>query len=57
MGEKARCATYDRLFFERREALEIRVYPVDSEKITVRESSAECYSELPDAQSDGRKQY
>ena len=45
MGEKTRHATYDRLFFERREALEIRVYPVDSEKITVRESSAECYSE------------
>ena len=45
LGEKARCATYDRLFFERREALEIRVYPVDSDKIAVRESSAECYSE------------
>ena len=37
-------AEYDRIFFERRSAADILVYPVDSEKIAGRESSVECYS-------------
>ena len=45
MGEEALQAEYDKLFFERRRAEDILVYPVDSEKITGRESSVECYSE------------
>lgn len=45
MGEEVLSAEYDSLFFERREARNILVYPVDSEKITDRESSVECYSE------------
>ena len=40
MGEEALSAEYDRLFFEHRNARNILVYPVDSEKITGRESSA-----------------
>ena len=45
MGEEALAAEYDRLFFERREAEDILIYPVDPEKISGRESSVECYSD------------
>lgn len=45
MGREALAADYDHIFFEKRPAVNILVYPVDSEKITGRESSAECYSE------------
>ncbi len=44
MAGEAVSAEYDRIFFERRSAADILVYPVDSEKIAGRESSVECYS-------------
>lgn len=45
LGREALVSEYDRIFFEKRKATRILVYPVDSDKITDLESSVECYSE------------
>ena len=54
MSEEALAADTDKLFFEERPAEDILIYPVDSDKITDRESSVECYSAcLLNSMADG----